>query len=196
MKSYVINLNRRPDRWVVVREELNSHGFNLTRFSAIDTKPGWRGCAASHLAIMEECKNEVAFFVWEDDVQFIYDKETTNLVLNKALQQIPSDWDCLFLGASPQEPQERYSDNLFRLKNAFCTHSILWHNREGGAMEYILKNRDKINKIDVFFSQEIFPIFNCYLVFPLLCSQHQTQSDCCKVSDLSTIAKNYAKYCK
>jgi GR25 family glycosyltransferase involved in LPS biosynthesis len=196
MKNYVINLDRRADRWVVVREELNSYGFSLTRFPSIDTKPGWRGCASSHLSIMEQAKNEVAYITWEDDVQFLYDKDTTDFILNKALQQIPSDWDALFLGASPQEPQERYSDNLFRLKNAFCTHAILWHNRPNGATEYILRNKDRIEKIDVFLSQEIFPIFNCYLVYPLLISQHQTQSDCCTRSDLSTIAKNYAKYCK
>jgi len=196
MKNYCINLDRRPDRWVVVREELNSHGFNLTRFSAIDTKPGWKGCRDSHLAILEQAKNEVAFMVFEDDVHFLYDKDTTDLVLNKALQQIPSDWDCLFLGASPQQPQERYSDNLFRLKNAYTTHAILWHTRPNGAIEYILKNKDRINKIDVFFSSEIFTTFNCYLVYPLLVTQRQTQSDCCKRSDLSTIVRNYNLYCK
>lgn len=195
MKGYIINLDRRPDRWVVVREEVISHGFTPARFSAIDTKPGWRGCAASHLAVMEECRNEEHFMIFEDDAMFQYEKEAFMAIYHKALEQLPTDFDCLFLGASPQEPQERYSDNLFRIKNSFCTHSILWHNREGGAIEYILKNRCRVNKIDVFFSKEIFPIFNCFLVYPLICVQRESKSDTCTRSDVNILKENYKLYC-
>lgn len=194
MKCYCINLDRRPDRWVVVRDELNKQGLQITRFPAIDN--GWRGCRDSHLAIMEQSKNEIAYFIFEDDVKFLYDKAVIDLVLNKALQQISFNWDCLFLGASPQEPQERYSDNLFRLKNAFTTHAILWHNRPNGAIEYILKNKDKINKIDVFLALDVMTRFNCFCVFPILATQTDTfNSDTCKRSDVSTILKNFNLYC-
>jgi GR25 family glycosyltransferase involved in LPS biosynthesis len=192
MKSYCINLNRRADRWVLVREEFAKQGLHVTRFTAIDEKPGWVGCRESHLAVMEICKDEEIFAVFEDDVTFIEDMS----YVNEAMSQLPKNWDALFLGASPQEPQERYSDNLFKLSNAWCTHSIIWHNRPNGAVEYILKHRQEIKKIDVFFSVAIYPNFNIFLMNPLICTQIQTQSDCCKRSDLSTIQFNYSKFCK
>ena len=191
MKTFVINLNRRPERWVVTKEHLYLQGFIATRFPAIDN--GWQGCRDSHLAILEKCKKEVFFFVFEDDVLFINDRS----YLNECVSQLPNDWDCLFLGASPQDPQERYSDNLFRLKNAKTTHAILWHTREGGAVDYILSHKEDIGKIDDYFCREIFPKFNCFLTYPLLCTQRETgTSDTCKRSDVSTIEKNYNKYCK
>jgi len=189
MKSYVINLNRRADRWIVVREHLHELGIRVTRFPAIDN--GWRGCRDSHLAILDLCKDEDVFSIYEDDVEFVEDTD----YVNAAIMQLPPKWDCLFLGASPQEPQERYSDNLFRIKNAKTTHAIIWHNREGGAIDYILSHKEEINKIDDYFCSDIFPRFNCFLINPLVATQRQTQSDCCTRSDLSTIVINYKKYC-
>ena len=109
--------------------------------------------------------------------------------------QLPSKWDCLYLGASPKEPQVRYSDNLFRLNNAHVTHAIIWHNRKDGAVDYILEHRNEINKIDDYFAKVIQPRFNCFVIYPMLCTQKQTKSDTCGRSDVSTIVNNYNRYC-
>jgi GR25 family glycosyltransferase involved in LPS biosynthesis len=190
MKTYVINLDKRADRWIVVREHLAELGFKVTRFTAIEG--GWRGCRDSHLGVMELCKDEDRFLIFEDDVLFLEDVN----YINTAMMQLPPFWDCLFLGASPQEPQERYLDNLFRISNSKCTHATIWHNRENGAIEYILSHKEDILKIDDYLSEIIFPNFNCFLIYPLLVTQRQTQSDTCGRSDISTIVKNYNKFCK
>jgi len=193
MKIAIINLNRRVDRWYVVREHVHDIGLlGAVRFTAFDEKPGWKGCAKSHIAIMEQWKDEDMFLILEDDVEFLEDISYVDI----ALSQLPKDWDALFLGASPQEPHKRYSDNLFKLKNAFCTHAIIWHPREDGAVGYILSHRKDIGKIDIYFRDVIFPNFNCFLTWPLLATQRQTQSDCCSRSDLGTIVKNYNRYCR
>jgi GR25 family glycosyltransferase involved in LPS biosynthesis len=138
------------------------------------------------------CKNDVAFQIFEDDVLFLDDYHT---LVEKALMELPPDWDALFLGASPQENQERYSPHLFRLKNAKCTQAIIWHNRENGAVDWILSHRSDIGKIDRYYYETIFPKFNCFLIYPLLCTQTQFDSDTCGRSDVSTIQKNYNLYC-
>lgn len=191
MQSYVINLDRRVDRWAVVREELASFGFKPRRFSGIDKKPGWIGCRDSHIALLRKGVDESVFIIFEDDVEFIEEIE----LLDKALDQLPLDWDCLFLGASPQETQERFDTHLFKLKNAWTTHAIIWHNRNGGAVEYILSHVNDINKWDVYLASVIQPMFNCFVIYPMLCTQRQTQSDTCTRSDLSTIKRNFYKYC-
>lgn len=190
MLKYVINLDRRTDRLKHTEQEFSAEGLDFIRFSAFDTKPGWKGCRDSHIAIMELCKNEEKFAIFEDDVKFLMKLEGTI-----GTEQLPTDWDCLYLGASPKEPQVRYSENLFRLKNAHVTHAIIWHNRKNGAVEYILSHRGDIRKYDDYLATVIQPMFNCFVIYPMVATQVQFQSDTCKRSDVSTILTNYNKYC-
>jgi len=194
MKTFVINLDRRPDKWAYVRCELERVGLSVTRFPAFDVKPGWRGCRDSHIRLMERCRNEETFLILEDDVKFLCDDPLGAIV--DVMDELPYNWDALFLGASPQEPQEKYSDHLYRIKNALTAHAILWKSRHNGAIDHILSNKHQIKKIDVYFREEIFPNFNCFLIKPLLCTQIQFQSDTCGRSDVSQIIKNYNLFCK
>jgi hypothetical protein len=114
----------------------------------------------------------------------------------RALIQLPDSWDCLYLGASPKEPQERYSENLFTLKNAHVTHAIVWNKRHNGAIEYILTHKSDIRKYDDYLATIIQPNFNCFVCFPLVASQKQFSSDTCTRSDVSTIDRNFNLYCR
>ena len=195
MRTFLINLDRRPDRWVVVREHLADMDISVTRFSGIDN--GWRGCRDSHLECIRQIWQEKkAGMILEDDVEFLVTKNHLIDYLVDVKSQLHPDWDALYLGASPQEPQIRYSQNLFRLNNAWCTHAIIWNPRKGGAMAYILDHKSEINKIDVFFANEVMPRFNIFITYPMICTQRQTQSDTCKRSDTSTLLTNYNLYCK
>jgi GR25 family glycosyltransferase involved in LPS biosynthesis len=166
--------------------------IRVTRFTALDTKPGWVGCAMSHLTLMEQNKNEDRFAIYEDDVKFLHRLELVHI----AMLQLPDDWDCLYLGASPKEPQQRYSGNLFRLKNAHVTHAIIWHNRKGGVVEYILSHSSHIRKYDDYLATVIQPQFNCFVTYPMIATQQTIgNSDTCTRNDLSTIIKNYNKFC-
>ena len=191
MLAYVINLDRRGDKWAYMRTELERMNIRVTRFPAFNIKPGWKGCRDSHLAVMELCRGENMFEILEDDVQFL---GTLQDIAN-AFKELPEDWDMLSLGCSPQEPFERYSPHLFKMGKAFTTHAIIWRNRQEGAVDYILKNKDRINKIDVFFCEEVYPKFNCFVTYPLICTQVQFSSDTCARSDVSTVIENYNKYC-
>lgn len=187
---YVINREDRPER-------LGYIGWpDANIFNAIITKPGWKGCRDSHLAIMNKCKNENEFFIFEDDVDFLWNSPNFCNYFWNMISELPEDWDCLSLGLSPQEPFERYSEHLFKIGKAWCLHATMWNNREGGAVEYILTHKEEIGKIDVFLSEKVYPNFNCFVGYPILCTQKQFPSDTCGKSDVSTIVKNYNKYCK
>jgi GR25 family glycosyltransferase involved in LPS biosynthesis len=192
MLIYVINLHRRPERLDAMREELKKQGLNAKLFTAIDSKIGWQGCRDSHLAVLDKCQKDPFFIILEDDCTFVEDIS----YLDECVRQLPKEWDCLYLGGSPRKPQERYSDNLFKANGVYTTHAILWHTRKGGAVEYILSHKDDIEKIDNYFASVIQPLLNCYLSYPLILSQTQTQSDTCRRSDTSTIIKNFNAFCK
>jgi hypothetical protein len=192
MNLYIINRSDRPERLRHAREELRKQNLNAHLFEAIIDKPGWRGCRDSHLQLLEKNKKEVAWMCLEDDALFLGDFHSS---VEQAIRELPPDWDLLSLGCSPQEPFKRYSEHLFEMGKAWCTQALIWRNREGGAVEHILKNRERINKIDVFFVEEVYKQFNCFVIFPLLVTQLQFPSDTCLRSDVSTIVKQFNKFC-
>jgi hypothetical protein len=195
MEIYLINRTDRPERRKHAMEQLGGQGLNAHLFPAIINKQGYIGCRDSHLeCLYAGLKTGKPFTIFEDDVLFIEDIE----VAQRAMGELPSGWDALFLGASPQEPFERYSPHLYKMGRSWCTHAIIWNPRKDGAVEAILRaaNIGLIGKIDVFYSAYIFTEFNIFLVAPMVCTQAEFQSDIAKRSDVSTIVKNFNKYCK
>jgi len=194
MKMFCINLNRRLDKQEYVQSEFNRIGLSgVQRLSAINTKPGWIGCAQSHARAMESGIDENIVIVFEDDVKFLIDDTET---LFSIIDDLPYDWDMLSFGCSPQSPLKRYSDSLVLLNRpSLCMHSYAIRNNNG-LMDYVLDNRDNLGKIDKWFSDNVYinEKYNTFLTFPLYCTQVQFQSDTCKRSDVSTIEKNYNKY--
>ena len=121
IKTYVLNLDRRPDRWKKFKEQ-NSHKIEFLeyeRFSAVDgtilknscqlqqifenndynMRPGLVGCLLSHVKMFIELINSIfidALLVIEDDASFTKDFETKY----KHILQISSQksWDLIFLG--------------------------------------------------------------------------------------------------
>jgi hypothetical protein len=189
MKVFCINLDRRSDKWAYVRIEFERMDIRVIRITGIDIKPGWVGCREGHLQIIENNRDEGMCMVFEDDVKFLEPWET----IERALSQLPIGWDMLYLGASPKEPQKRYSQNLFRLKNAHCMHAYIINN-SNGCMDYVLDHRQNIKKIDDYFATEIQSRFDCFITYPMAVTQIQFSSDTCQRSDVSTIHKNYLKF--
>ena len=193
MKIIAINRADRTDRLIQITEELSLQGLTFTPFNAIIDKHGWCGCRDSHIAVLKKHKEEGVFLVLEDDVSFLYPYYT---YIHKAIEQLPPNFDCLYLGGSPQQPQERYSENLFKCRNTLTTHAILWNNRENGAVDYILSHKTHIRKFDVYLREIIQPLFNCFMIYPILCTQREGKSIVARRSDVSTITRNYYTYCK
>jgi hypothetical protein len=66
--AYVINLDKNPERWSALQTSWKG-AFTLHRVPAVETVPGWKGCALSHIKCIEEAKTRGDPFVlvWEDD---------------------------------------------------------------------------------------------------------------------------------
>lgn len=192
MVAVVINRSDRRERRLWCMEQFSKYGMSVELFSAVIDSPGWKGCRDSYFALFEKYHNEKHLMTFEDDVEFLSDP---TIAIQEVFKELPLEWDILYFGISPAKPYERISDHLFKVDGGYCTHAMLWRNREGGVVDYILKHRDEVLKIDVFLSSVIHKKFNCYVVYPLLATQRQFQSDTCQRSDVSTIVKNYNKFC-
>lgn len=91
MRTVVINLDRRPDRWASVSEELSRHGISPTRIKAVDGQTlelsngriagfkamgrsaesyyrGSAGCYFSHLLALQMLSESGGGLILEDDV--------------------------------------------------------------------------------------------------------------------------------
>lgn len=193
MKAFVINLIDRSDRMTDFQK--NSFPFEVKRFNAIKTDPGWLGCTASMLEIIKRQKR-FPFVIFEDDCLLL---ESWSVVEN-AMIQLPDDWDALWLGATLMRPIERYSENLFRLKEAFCAHAIIYNSRK--MINYILNNFGEYFKtsnqrrtIDVFYAYHLQEKFNCFIVSPLVATQRAGFSDIEKRDiDYQQIINNFNLY--
>lgn len=193
MKAVVINREDRPERLKETREQLDRFGIEFSVFPAITQPGGWRGCRLSHITVLEKYRNDDMIWIMEDDIHFLsYPREA----LDRAMDELPMDFDILYLGISPLRKYERYSEHLFRVNGGHTTHCMIYNNRPGGVIDFILQHKDTVMKWDLFLSNVIHPIFKCYCTFPITCTQRQTKSDTCKRSDTSTIIRNYQKYCK
>lgn len=191
MKIYCINLYERPNRWKQVQKEAKKLKLPIKRFSAFKRDWGHEGCKLSHLTLLDAIKHEGIFMVIEDDMRIcIKDPIQT---LEKAIQQLPSDWDMLYLGATLTKPIKRYSHNLFELKGGLTCHAIIYNNQNEVA-DYILKNHDR-NRIDPFYSDNVQENFNCFITYPMIATQRAGKSDLLnKYTSYKEILKSYKKY--
>lgn len=91
----LINLDSRQDRLEAFDKQAKALGIDYQRFTAIRATDPIFGCKLSHLAALSICEGE-SILIFEDDAAFIDGFEEE---LNKSLENLPSDWDMVYLGA-------------------------------------------------------------------------------------------------
>ena len=193
MKAYCINLDERTDRWEQVQSQIELLGLKVERFSAIKKKRGHDGCILSHIALWDRLKDQDTFMIIEDDIKVRVDNPKE--ILNKAMSQLPDDWDMLYLGATLNQPPERISENLVRIKQAWTTHAIIYNN-QNGVVDAILEEMDDF-KVDVVLANSIQHKFKCFMTFPMICTQTEGFSNIInKHTTYQAITDRYDKYTK
>jgi GR25 family glycosyltransferase involved in LPS biosynthesis len=119
LKTYVINLDRRPDRWeIFLKNSYNLSFLNFNRYSAVDGKNiestdqlqrifdgndynmrvGMVGCAMSHIKLYIEMLESDAdvYCILEDDLKFVPNFGKKLLHVYEQIKN--TDWDILYLG--------------------------------------------------------------------------------------------------
>jgi GR25 family glycosyltransferase involved in LPS biosynthesis len=180
---YVINLDERTDRWEQLQKEWKGV-FNLTRVSAVKETPGWKGCALSHIKIIQEAKDrgDPYVLVWEDDCvprnrHPIAVKELWNEVLYK-LSLHRDKWDIVLGATSRAVKGGTYNSSLstkhvrvYDLPHGFTTHWTLYNS---SCYDRMLEYKNTLDvEIDVFMFQK----FNVKVVIPFLAQQRESYSD-------------------
>lgn len=139
-KTYLINLDRRPDRLRRVAQRCAEAKISFQRISAVDgancfcelTAAGsgidpryWNtgalGLVLTFRNIIAECikSKYESVLILEDDV-FFHDDFV--FLVNQGMPLIPQDWETIYFGALHVEPFQLVNDRIGRIKKAYHTH--------------------------------------------------------------------------
>jgi len=199
-KIYCINLSERPDRWGECLK--NFEKYEIANYERIDAvkiegnlpskRKGQIGCALSFARCFESIKlnNINKALILEDDFNFIYCKNELFEKLNLCIQDLPSSWDSLHLGATLTNeygifPIEKYSNNLFKLKSGHCLHTVAFSKNGVNKIFENFNNKndwykDLINNyenMDVFMAKTYQKNNNCFISTELLSYQNANLSN-------------------
>jgi hypothetical protein len=184
-RVYVINLDRRPDRFESFNKELEKHGIEeVERFSAIDGTTimsngipllvGELGVLESHHQIIKKCieDNVKNVLILEDDVYF------TNeiLKLDDYIKSVPSDWDFIYFGGNHVygEPPHLINDKIIKLNFTVALQCVAINSSMFEIIDSILLKRKK--QVDAYYA-ELHNRFNAYGFYPNMAKQTAGFSD-------------------
>jgi GR25 family glycosyltransferase involved in LPS biosynthesis len=177
---YVINMDKDIDRLDKVTKECNKFNIKFQRFPGVNPKTlseeeknkyitkfcqkyctdGMMGCGLSHFKIYEDVinKNYNNVLILEDDVYF---EDDFHSILNNTLEELPNDYDILYIGCFGLSSKDtNYNHNYFlklfsnkkteknSFKTIFCpefplgTHAMIISNKGCKKLLEIIK---KIN---------------------------------------------------
>jgi GR25 family glycosyltransferase involved in LPS biosynthesis len=219
-KTYVLNLDRRPDRMESFRKSIEGIDLQYERFSAIDgskltpnkqlqrifegndynMREGMVGCAMSHVKMYIELINSKYdfFCILEDDVTFVPD------FLQKfkyTCDNLPKEWDICYLGHhlwKKFKTADYYDKEAYPIFEKWSTKQSLKYSMGGTGGYLISKNGARkfleiLNKVGMLNGIDTMQQKSADLMNIYYCKPHLIYSDCCtpeKTSD-TDIQYNY-----
>lgn len=180
-----INLDKRADRWERIQSRFVEHRINrVVRFPALDGKtlaiphawnysPGAYGCLRSHLAVVEQARENAqpSVLIFEDDAVLAPE---FNAKFADYVTQLPGDWDMVFFGAIHGQPLTNIADNVIRVSHSLSTYAYaLKHTVYDGFIEV---NRKEPSVLDEN-TRALQKLFNCYCFMPHLAWVEEDYSD-------------------
>ncbi len=177
MNCRVIGLERREDRLKLIPDEMKKLGIDWTFYPAVDPAQDYgymRNTAYSFTEILKDITGDL--LICETDVTFLYQARE---IFDKAYNQLPGDWDMLYLGGNIHIKAEEYSENLYRIRGGVhCNHAILYSEK---SRNFILDNynwqTNEIAPFDEWLYHVGQNIMNCFICSPIVAYQRPSYSD-------------------
>lgn len=175
-KIYLVNLAKRVDRLLESAEILEKYQIPFQIFTATEDGVGARGLRDTMNLLFDDAlyNRYQNILVFEDDVRMVEEPPIFNLIMDKAVSQLPPNYHLFYLGGQPTGGYSyRYATNLLPALKYFATQSVAYS--EQGMKE--IKGRGLGYPIDNWLVDEIQVLGHCFAVDPLLCSQRKGFSD-------------------
>lgn len=172
---YLINLESSTGRLLFSLKQLHSCGVPVQVFEASFREIGIIGLRDTMIRLFIECleRGYENVLVLEDDFRVL---EDLNIYMPLCLEQLPKNYDLLYLGGYVIRPFVRkHSENLLVLDKILTTHAICYSKK---AMQLLLpifaeQSANPMDKtpIDMVILNRVLCNQNSYITYPLLVSQ-------------------------
>jgi hypothetical protein len=174
LPCYCINLDDRPDRWKETQAAFEGSGITPKRFPGTRHVEGWRGCGASHLALIREAKRRQYewILIIEDDCAPCDRFAERWPPLRDNLWATKDKWD-VFLGGPTQVhgPASHLTQDIILIDHAYALHFyVICARNYDAALKW---DADKHGPIDVYYRD----IFQISTTLPLIAIQRPSPSD-------------------
>jgi len=128
------------------------------------------GCFLSHMKALSQFSKPL--LILEDDFY------TTGRIQERILEDVPNDWDILFLGGFPEVKSNKEFNPVLgwnkidtNLIKYWCTHAYIVKNPKG-LFKIIRKNNMKPTTLDSYYNKHIFKKLNVYFHHNSLVTQN------------------------
>lgn len=194
-KVFLINLPHRTDRLEQSTKILNGYGVEFDLWDATPHEDGVMGLLLSMKYLFYHILRKTNIqhcIVLEDDCNFLLD---FNDFMNLLVDQLPDNYRMLLLGCTLLGRPTRYSDNLLKIEQSYCTQAICYPRTTIEKIYHLLDHREPY---DIKLMREIQSLGNCFCTFPMMCEQFTMYSDIEKgVQDWASYQRiTYATYTK
>ena len=178
-----INLDTRLDRWERISARFAEHDLrNVIRFSALEGNeipsswkhsPGAYGCLRSHVAVVEQARDQSKdnVLIFEDDAVF---DPHLNTRFRAFVEQLPGDWDMVLFGGLHGKQPRQVSANVVRVTHTLSTYAYAMKHTIYNA--FIDLNRRAERVLDEN-TRSLQGQFNCYCFMPHLAWVEDDYSD-------------------
>lgn len=176
-KAYVINLDRRSDRW----DEFKSRNldlfdnFEVSRFSAIEKEDRQSAIFESHFSCLKQGLSEEECIVVMEDDAYLVPGALSKLKL--AFNDLPSDWDCLIGNHYFFGEMQILTENLSKpIGYASTINFVVYRNTIISKVEQNIQKSKEFPDFDHFITSEKVPIQN-YTIWPMISREFLSFSD-------------------
>lgn len=172
-KIFLINLAKRKDRLESATRKFKEYNIPFERVEAVEHEKGAEGLRITMETIFQDAINNAYknILIFEDDLDII--EPEINTIMPKVIQELPSDYDIIYLGCQLCNYVDFHSNHLIRSHTMYATHAAMYSLQ---AMKKFME-LPRFSPVDNFIVQYIQCSDRCFCTFPILASQIPSHSD-------------------
>lgn len=184
-KIFIVSLQKRKERREKIKTSFEAYDIPYRFWNAVEREDGAAGLKETMKYLFQFCiMHEMERVgVFEDDSLFIESPEK----IDTCVDELPEGWQLFYPGLTLLVPPEKYSNNLYKVRAAYATHSVFYSLEAMKMLVLAIETND--DPYDKILQKFIQPLGKSYCSRTLLTTQDTVPSDIYKPTD-ADLAKN------
>lgn len=184
-KIFIVSLQKRKERREKIKAAFDVNYIPFRFWNAVEREDGAQGLKETMKYLFQFCiMHEMERVgVFEDDSIFIENPE----IIDNYVDELPNGWQLFYPGLTLLVPPEKYSNNLYRVRAAYASHSVFYSLEAMKMIILAIESNDE--PYDKILQKFIQPFGEAFCAKKLITTQDTVPSDIYKPTDVD-LAKN------